>query len=251
MLDSARSLLPDAATGHRPRISLLLAALAALFALVLLGGCTGTRGGPIPYDVKGFGQPDSPVITVESADYRIAPMDTLKINVFQVPELSGDFEVDLLGNISLPLVGEVKAADLTMTQLDRTLSSKLGEKYLQNPDVTVGLKHSTRRNVTVEGAVNNPGMFAINGPTTLLQAIAIAKGVSQDSNPHRVAIFRTIDGKRMAAAFDLYSVRRGKMEDPPVYAGDIIVVDGSRIRQIQNQILMTLPIIGMFNPIIY
>jgi polysaccharide export outer membrane protein len=55
----------------------------------------------------------------------------------------------------------------------------------------------------------------------------------------------------MAAAFDLYSVRKGEMKDPEVYSGDIIVVDGSRVKQIQNQIIGTLPIIGMFGPFIY
>jgi polysaccharide export outer membrane protein len=223
----------------------------ALAAIVMLAGCTGTRGGPIPYNVKDFGQPDSPTIATVEADYKIAPMDTLKINVFQVQDLSGDFEVDLLGNISMPLIGEVKAADLTMSELDRTLSQRLGEKYLQNPDVSVGLKSSTRRNVTIDGAVLTPGMYPVNGPTTLIQAIAMARGMSQDANPHRVAIFRQIDGKRMAAAYDVTSIRKGKMEDPQVYSGDIIVVDGSSIKAIQNQILMTLPIIGMFNPIIY
>lgn len=225
--------------------------LLGLMVAALLTGCAGTRGGPIPYNVQDFGEPDSPSVLSADADYRIAPMDTLRINVFQVQDLSGEFEVDLVGNISMPLIGEVKAADLTTAQLDEMLTAKLGEKYLQNPDVSVALKSSARRNVTVDGAVNSPGMYPVNGPTTLLQAIAMARGVSPDSNPHRVAIFRQIDGKRMAAAFDLFEVRRGKMEDPPVYSGDIIVVDGSKIRQVQNQILMSIPIVGLFNPLIY
>ena len=79
----------------------------------------------------------------------------------------------------------------------------------------------------------------------------MARGVSQDANPHRIAVFRQIEGKRMAAAFDLTQIRRGKMPNPQVYAGDIIIVDGSSIQQIQRQILMSLPIIGMFNPLIF
>jgi polysaccharide export outer membrane protein len=228
------------------RLTLLL-----LASFALLAGCAGTRGGPIPYDVENFGAPDSPTVQTAAADYRIAPMDTIKITVFQVQDLSGDFEVDLLGNVSLPLVGDMKVADLTTEQLDDALTAKLGEKYLQKPDVSVALKSSSRRNVTVDGAVNAPGMYQVNGPTTLIQAIAMARGVSQDANAHRVAIFRQIDGKRMAAAFDLYSVRKGQMPDPPIYSGDIIVVDGSRIREVQNQLLRSLPIIGLFNPIIY
>lgn len=226
----------------------LLAAFAAIG--FSLSGCAGTRGGPIPYQVQNFGQPDTPTIATADADYKIAPADTLHVTVFQVPDLSGDFDVDLLGNVDMPLIGSVKAADLTTAQLDKEISTKLSQKYMQNPDVTVGLKASARRNLTIDGAVNGPGMYPVNGPTTLIQAIAMAHGVTTDSNPHRIAIFRQIDGKRMGAAFDLYSIRKGEMKDPEVYSGDIIVVDGSRIRAIQNQVLMSLPIIGMFNPIL-
>jgi polysaccharide export outer membrane protein len=54
----------------------------------------------------------------------------------------------------------------------------------------------------------------------------------------------------MGAAFDLTSIRKGKMPDPQVYSGDIIVVDGSNIRSIYNQFMMSLPILGVFNPIL-
>ena len=242
------------ATATEVRAAPKRGALARLVLLLLvpavLAGCAGTRGGPIPYDVA-MGQPDSPTVTTPEADYKIAPMDTLRISVFQVPDLTGDYDVDLLGNIAMPLIGSVRAADMTTGQLDQVLKQRLGDKYLQNPDVTVSLKASTRRVVTVDGAVNGSGMFPINGPTTLMQAIAMARGTSQDANPHRVAIFRQVEGKRMAAAFDLVSIRKGQMKDPQVYAGDIVVVDGSKVKQIQTQVLSTLPIIGLFGPLIY
>lgn len=240
----------EAETG-RSRLVMALFLIAAALLITSLAGCVGSRGGPIPYDVKNFGQPDSPTIAAASTDYKIAPMDTLHITVFQVTDLSGDFDVDLMGNVSLPLIGEVKAADLTTGELDKAITAKLGEKYLQNPEVNVGLKQSARRNVTLDGSVNQPGMYPVNGPTSLIQAVALARGTSSDANPHRVAIFRQVQGKRMAAAFDLVSIRKGEMEDPPVYSGDIIVVDGSRIKAIQNQLLMSLPVIGAFNPVLF
>ena len=58
----------------------------------------------------------------------------------------------------------------------------------------------------------------------------MARGTDENANPRRVAIFRTIEGQRMAAAFDLVSIRRGQMEDPRIYSGDIVVVDGSKIK---------------------
>ena len=55
----------------------------------------------------------------------------------------------------------------------------------------------------------------------------------------------------MAAAFDLVSIRRGEMEDPRVYSGDIIVVDGSKTKAFQREILSAVPILGLFNPLMY
>ena len=227
----------------RLAVILLMAAAAAL-----LSACAGTRGGPVPYEVTNFGVPDAPTVATIEEDYKIAPLDTLKISVFQVPDLSGDFEVDLTGNIAMPLIGNVKAADKTAQQLRADLTKRLGAKYLQNPDVSVGVKSSTRRSVTVDGSVRQPGVFPVTGELTLIQAIAMARGTDENANPRRVAVFRQIGGQRMAAAFDLVSIRRGQNEDPKIYSGDIIVVDGSQVKSIQREILQALPIFSVFRP---
>lgn len=225
---------------------------AILFAMVIaagaVSGCTDKRGGPIPYDVATFGSPDSPTTTALEVGYKIAPADTLAIKVFKMPDLSGEYDVDLTGQVSLPLIGNIAAADLTIAQLDDALTKKLGEKYLENPDVSVGIKSSTRRSVTVDGSVNRAGSFPINGPTTLMQAVALAGGLGEDANARRVAIFRTIDGQRQAAAFDLASIRRGEARDPQVYPGDIVVIDGSSTKAAQKQLLNSLPILSIFRP---
>jgi polysaccharide export outer membrane protein len=231
-----------------PRGLRLLLLAATLAAVALLAACAGSRGGPIPYNVKDFAAPDAPSAMVLEDDYKIAPLDTLKITVFQVPDLSGDFDVDLTGHISLPLIGEIKAVDLTTGQLDTRLTQALGEKYLQSPDVSVAVKASSSRVVTVDGSVNSPGVFPVSGPMTLMRVIALAKGTNADANPRRVAVFRQIDGQRMAAAFDLTSIRRGNAEDPRIYSGDIVVVDGSSIKALQREILQTVPVLSIFRP---
>lgn len=215
---------------------------------VLLPGCADKRGGPIPYDVKTFGAPDAPKIATIESDYKMAPLDTVTVKVFKMPELSGDYEIDLTGQLSMPLIGNVPAAELTTAQLDQRLTEKLGEKYLENPDVTVAVKASTRRSVTVDGAVKSAGSFPVTGPLTLMQAVALAGGTAEDANAHRIAVFREISGKRQAAAFDLVSIRRGQSEDPRVYAGDIVIIDGSSIKAVQKQILGNLPILSIFRP---
>lgn len=220
-------------------------------ATAALAGCAETRGGSIPYNVSDFGAPDPPSVVALEDGYRIAPMDTLAVRVFGMADLTGDYQVDLRGNVSLPLIGDVTAINLTPAELDGLLTRKYGEKYLENPDISVGIKASAGRNVTVDGAVTRGGMFPVAGPMTLMQAVALAGGVDEETaNPRRVAVFRTIGGQRQAAAFDLVSIRRGEMVDPPVYAGDIVIVDGSRIKETQKQIFRAFPLLNVFRPFV-
>jgi polysaccharide export outer membrane protein len=229
----------------RRRLVMGLASVGA----ILIAGCADTRGGTIPYD-RPLAAPDEQHFDVLPQDYKIAPMDLLTIKVFKADDLSGDYSVDLAGHISLPLVGQVEAANLTTEQLDSKLTQLLGEKYFEHPDVSVAIKASTAHVVTVDGAVNQGGQFPVSGAMTLIQAVALAHGTSDDANTRRVAVFRTIDGQRQAAAFDLTSIRRGEARDPQIYPGDIVVVDGSKIKAAQKQILQSVPLLYIFRPLI-
>lgn len=230
---------------HTPRR--IASATICVLSSLMLASCADTRGGPIPYD-RALSAPDQPTIASLGEGYKIAPMDQLTIKVFNSKDLSDDYDVDLAGHISLPLIGEVEAANLTTAQLDDVLTKKLGEKYFEHPDVSVGVKKAVGRLVTVDGAVKSAGSFPALGNLTLMQAVALAQGTSDDANVHRVAVFRTIGGQRQAAAFDLVAIRRGQAPDPAIYPGDIVVVDGSSIKAFQKQVLQSLPIFSIFRP---
>jgi polysaccharide export outer membrane protein len=216
-------------------------------ALLLLNGCADTRGGSIPYN-QTLAAPDEARVVPLEANYKISPMDQLTIKVFKSDDLTGDYDVDLTGRISMPFIGEVEAANLTTAQLDDRLTTMLGEKYLEHPDVSVSIKRSTARVVTVDGAVRESGSYPVSGPLTLIQAVAMAKGTNEDANTRRVAVFRTIGGQRQAAAFDLTAIRRGEAPDPQIYPGDIVVVDGSSIKAFQRQIFQSVPLLSIFRP---
>jgi len=230
---------------HAPR---RLLAILSIAGIVLLSGCADTRGGSIPYD-RPLAAPDEQKFQTLEQNYKIAPMDKLAIKVFKMEDLSGDYDVDLAGNISLPLIGQVQAVNLTTAQLDDQLTQKLGAKYLEHPDVSVAIKASTAHVVTVDGAVKEGGSFPVGSPISLIQAVAMAKGTTEDANAHRVAVFRTVGGQRQAAAFDLTSIRRGEMADPQIYPGDIIVVDGSSVKAAQKQIFQSIPLLAIFGPL--
>lgn len=224
----------------------LMGSLSAAAALVT--GCADTRGGSIPYD-RALAAPDEVKFQTLESNYKIAPMDRLAIKVFKMEDLSGDYDVDLAGNISLPLIGEIKAVNLTTAELDDQLSQKLGAKYLEHPDVSVAIKASTAHVVTVDGAVREGGSYPVAGPISLIQAVAMAKGTTEDANARRVAVFRTIGGQRQAAAFDLTAIRRGQSQDPQIFPGDIVVVDGSSVKATQKQILQSIPLLSIFGPL--
>lgn len=227
-------------------LPLLLVALCGAF-LLGLSGCAAKRGGNVPYEPKGFEPPAAAVAAAETEIVsRIAPYDNLDIKVFQVEDLSGEFQVTGAGTISFPLVGTVQAAGKTAPELAQLIASRLGEKYLRSPNVQVNIKEgeAVERTITVDGSVKEPGAFPIRGQTTLMRAVALAKGISEDGNPRRVLIFRTVNGQKMAGAFDLADIRTAKAEDPAIYPDDVIIVDGSRAQSVFKQLLSTLPIIS-------
>jgi polysaccharide export outer membrane protein len=179
-------------------------------------------------------------------------MDTLDINVFQAPNLNSTVQVDATGMIAMPLIGSVRAAGLTTKQLRQAITTALEQKYLQSPQVSVAVKEFVSQRVTVDGAVQQPGVYPIRGRTTLLQAIALAKGADQKSaNEKQVVIFRTVNGERMAARFDLTEIRKGNANDPEIYGDDLVVVDRSGARSLLRSVTSTLPVLAVFRRLIF
>lgn len=182
----------------------------------------------------------------DAGDYRIGPQDLLEINVLGVDDLNRTVRVDATGGISLPLVGSVMAGGATVAELERQLAAKLTRGYLQDPQVTVFVKESVSQRITLEGAVRNPGVYPIMGRTSLLQAIALAEGLDPLADPRGIVLIRQINGRRMAAVFDVRDVRAGRSVDPQVYGSDIIVVEQSGSKTALRRFLEVLPALGIF-----
>ncbi|OYY11091.1 MAG: hypothetical protein B7Y70_07500 [Rhizobiales bacterium 35-68-8] len=180
-----------------------------------------------------------------SAVYNIGPFDVLEITVFKVPDLSKIVQVSEDGRFSYPLVGEVKASGRTAAQIEKDLAKQLGEKYLRNPQVTVFVKEYNSQRVTVDGAVKKPGVYPMRGNMSLIQAIAMSEGLDSLSEG-TVIIFRQIDGRQAAARFNLNDVRQGKIDNPQLAAGDIVMVPTSEAKENLQNVLKVLPIVSAF-----
>lgn len=221
-----------------PRTLLLLLAVVAM-----APGCA-TRTGNIAYNQTDFRAPDAPPAAQNMAEYKLSPGDVVSVRVFELETLTGDQTVDQTGRVTFPLIGAVSADGRTTSQFEADIAARLQKDYLQAPHVVVSLKNAVARTVTVDGAVNQPGVYAIAPTTSLIQTVALARGVSRDANPKRVVIFRQIGGVRKAAAFDLVTIRNGKDPDPAIYPSDVIVVDGSNLNAGYRTLLSTIPLLG-------
>ncbi len=188
--------------------------------------------------------PDSTSL-VRSNDLRIAPLDVLEVRVFGVEQLNGTYQVDPGGEIKLPLVGVAKAEGLTIFDLAASLETRLAA-YVREPQVSIRISEVYGQELTVEGAVGKPGVYPVRGSMTLLQALAVSGGPTEVADKKRVLVFRTIEGQKRAAAFDLESIRKGQASDPPVYGNDIIIVDGSETKASYRELLRAIPLIGLF-----
>jgi polysaccharide biosynthesis/export protein len=181
-----------------------------------------------------------------NAAYKVGPQDVLDISVFKAPELARQVQVADAGTINFPLVGEVKAAGRTGQEIERDLAAKLGVKHLKSPQVTVYVKEYNSQRVTVEGAVRKPGVYPISGKTTLMQSLAMAQGLDPTSDTSNVIIFRQVDGKRYAAKFDIDQIRAGKVEDPVIVQGDMVVANASATKAAWESFLQVLPTSSAF-----
>ena len=162
--------------------------------------------------------------------------------MFKVPDLNKEVQVAGDGTIDYPLIGEVPAAGRTAQAARAELTKKLGAKYLRDPQVTVMIKEYNSQRVTVSGSVKTSGVYAIKGNTSLMQVIAMAGDIDTTTDSGNIVIFRTIDGQRSAAKFDIDAIKSGQATDPPVEPGDIIVVDTSATKVALHNVLMALPL---------
>ncbi len=179
--------------------------------------------------------------------YEIGVLDVLSIRVFQEPELSFEqIAVDAAGTINYPLVGEISAVGKTAIELSDEIERSLGARYIRDPQVVVGVVTSAGQRVTVEGQVNEPGVYEIAGASSLLESVARAKGLTAIGVDDEVIVFREIDGQRMGAVFDLKQIREGRAEDPQILGGDRIVVGFSAVRAVYQDFLRAAPLFNVF-----
>jgi polysaccharide export outer membrane protein len=130
----------------------------------------------------------APISTPNPQEYRIGSEDVLDINVFGAQELNREVRVSASGEISLPLLGAVRAAGLTPRELEVVLEDSLHQQYMKDPHVGVFVRDIQSHPVSVMGAVRKPGIFQIRGSKTLLEVLSLAEGLADDAGESAIIL---------------------------------------------------------------
>jgi polysaccharide export outer membrane protein len=163
-------------------------------------------------------RPDSNV------EYRMGPGDKLRIEVYKDPQLSQSAQIRPDGKITMPLIGDVEAAGLTPLELRETLTASLKE-FITSPTVTVIVVEATAATAYVMGEVNHPGAVNLQGPLTVMQALALAGGLKDFADAKNIRILRKGPaGTVQSITFNYKNAM--KSAATPVYLrpGDTVVV---------------------------
>ena len=164
-------------------------------------------------------------------EYRVGPKDLLEISVFGADELSRTVRVSEDGKVSLPLLGEVLVDGLTKSELEKKLAGLLGEKYVQNPQVTVFIREYQSKRVSVLGAVEKPGPYQLLGRQTLMQIVSEAGGLTRDAGSDIIIIRQLPDGTStsLRISIDELFLKGDAKLNVPLEAGDIVNIPVDKI----------------------
>ncbi len=159
------------------------------------------------------------------ADYMIGPEDVLGVLFWRETEMSGDVTVRPDGRITLPLIGDVVAAGLTPAALKATIQG-VAAKFLTDPNATIVVREIKSRQVFITGEVASPGAYALTGPRTVMQLIALAGGVNEFADKNAIAVIRIENGQQRRFTFKYDDVARGKslQQNILLKPGDTVVV---------------------------
>ena len=214
--------------------------------LILLGLAGAAAAGALPSASQALGPPshrprptpftDIPYASWSEAEpgYLLYPGDEIEVATPTAPELTRTVKVGPDGRVSLPLIGQVMAADRSLEELQATLAQAYATQLVR-PVVEVSLKNAGPLKVFVGGEVGQPGVFDMPGDIDALQAVIMAGGMKPSAKTGKVVVIRRGPGGRpMVRTVDLGRAARGRATSPPVPLRrfDVVFVPRSSLAEI-------------------
>jgi polysaccharide export outer membrane protein len=179
----------------------------------------------------GFLRAENPPVSApppaDSADdYRLQPGDTVKVQIYEEPDLDREIKVSKEGEIFLPLIGQINVKDETIRRVEQVVHILYDRKYLVNPQVNITVVKYRQRTVNVMGAVNSPQAieFPPEQPITILDAIARAGGFNRYANRKNVRLTRSFgDGHKETFTINADDLIKGSKADNWILLSDDVV----------------------------
>jgi polysaccharide export outer membrane protein len=187
--------------------------------------------------------PPETTIPASALDYEVGPGDVLELTVFGNDDLSRMPTVQTNGAISLPLLGEVQVAGLTVAEVQRKITNLLAKDYLVNPQVEVKVKEYQSQYISVVGEVNSPGRKPIRGRMRLIDAL-IESGGFRATASGEVVITRSdgeFDGGKKSINVRISSSSSPSTQDLvnlelPLKNGDIITASSKSFVTVDGEV---------------
>lgn len=206
--------------------------LEGIFAILVVGASATGGGAAIAQDAAAAGS-GAGSSTFSGLDYRINAGDQLEISVWREEELQRQVIVLPDGTISFPLVGIMRAAGKTATEIEREISSRLKSSFVDGdvPDVTVAIASTSGLQFSVIGKVRAPGIFTPGRYVTLLEALSFSGGVTEFASLGNIVVVRKSEAGVTVLPVNLSNVLRSKLVSvddvsalPIIQSGDTIIV---------------------------
>jgi polysaccharide export outer membrane protein len=169
--------------------------------------------------------PNAPKGIAPPTDYVIGPDDQLSVVFWRDKDMSADVTVRPDGKITLPLLNDIQAAGLSPDQLREKVTDQ-AKRYVEDPQPTIVVRMINSRKVFITGQVAKPGPYSLMAPTTVLQLISMAGGLTEYAHGKKISIMRTENGRQIAYHFNYNDIAAGKnmRQNIELKPGDTVVV---------------------------
>jgi polysaccharide biosynthesis/export protein len=183
-------------------------------------------------DVADSGEKEKKIDTYR---YILGPRDEITVNVWRNEDLRRTLQIDPAGNVQLPLVGEMKASGLTISQFREAIALRLS-KYLVDPQVDIIVTNLKNLKVYVLGEVRAPGTFEWRSGMFVWDALSQASGLNTDANQENILLIRSENSKAVIKTLNIKSILKGENLSQDIYLenGDVVYVLPTVIADVQR-----------------
>jgi len=193
--------------------------LALMLALLMCVSCSTHK----PIDSGAISESSQTTKTVaKEPQFTLGPGDNIKISVWRNDDLDRTVTLDPSGKIIMPLAGAINASGMTVSQLNKEITSRLG-KYIKDPFVDVNIISITSRKIYVLGEVRSPGTFSHDRQVPVWEAVSQAGGFTDDANEKNLLLVRVKNG---VAKISIVDLDFNKIYEKGMIKGDYYLKDG-------------------------